>query len=333
MVARPLILAAAAALAAVTSIAPAEAANGVEKEAQGLFVEAMKLMGKKRYAEACEKFAQSQELDPGMGTQFRLAECYEKLGRLASAYEQFVAVADAAKGASKPDREAVARKRAADLEVRVAKLTIAIPPAVASLKDLEVRRDGVVVDKASWGTPIPVDPGDHVVTVKAPGKKPWETKVWAEGASKLLVTLSALEDVAPPVVKAPPRSVVPAIVLGAAGGAGVVAGAVFLGLRAGKISQARKLHDKIAERSGTCVGGGAASFVSDCSALASATGTGDTFGTVSLVGFIAGGVSLAGMAVYLLLPEPKPARPGDAGLRITPVLGAGEGGFVASGRF
>jgi hypothetical protein len=81
------------------------------------------------------------------------------------------------------------------------------------------------------------------------------------------------------------------------------------------------------------VGGGAASFVSDCSALSSATGAGDTFGTVSLVGFIAGGASLAGMAVYLLLPEPKPAPPGDAGLRITPVLGAGEGGFVASGRF
>ena len=53
---------------------------------------------------ACEKLAKSQSLDPGMGTQYRLAECYEKLGRLASAYEQYTAVADAAKAAKKADR-------------------------------------------------------------------------------------------------------------------------------------------------------------------------------------------------------------------------------------
>jgi hypothetical protein len=39
------------------------------------------------------------------------------------------------------------------------------------------------------------------------------------------------------------------------------------------------------------------------------------------------------MAVYLLLPEPKPARPTDTGFRVTPVIGAGEGGLVASGQF
>src|SRR4029079_14056302 len=111
-------------------------AGETEKEAQTLFLDGMKLMGKKQYAEACEKLAKSQTLDPGMGTQFRLAECYEKLGRLASARDQYNSVADAAKAAGKPDREALSRRRAASLEARVAKLTIVIPPTVASLAGL-----------------------------------------------------------------------------------------------------------------------------------------------------------------------------------------------------
>jgi hypothetical protein len=324
-------LAALVALAVAVWSSPALAAGNTE-EAQKSFVEGMQLMGKKRYAEACEKFARSQELDPGMGTQYRLAECYEKLGRLASAYEQFMAVADAAKASGKADREAVARKRAAALEARVAKLTIEIAPAVAALAGVEVRRDGASVDRKLWGTPIPVDPGDHIVTVNAPRKKPWEGKVWAEGTSKLLVSVAALEDVAPPPVPKPaPRSLVPAIVLGAVGGVGLIVGATFVGLRAGKVSDAEALRDEIVADRGNCVGGGTSAFAADCSALSLATSSGDTFGTVSLVGFIAGGAALAGMATYLLLPAPA-ASP-EARLRVSPVIGAGGGGLSVRGTF
>jgi hypothetical protein len=179
-----------------------------------------------------------------------------------------------------------------------------------------------------------VDPGDHIVTVKAPGKKPWETKVWAEESSKLLVSISALEDVAPPPAPPPPpRSIVPVIALGAAGGAGIVAGAIFVGLRAGKVSDAEALRDTIAAKGGACVNGGGSAFATDCSALFSATGTGDTFGTVALVSFIVGGAALGGMAVYLLLPESTSARPATTGMRVLPVIGPGGGGLAASGSF
>ena len=69
-----------------------------------------------------------------MGTQFRLAECYEKLGSIASAYQQYMAVADAAKEANKKDRELVARKRADALEPRIARLTIVIGSALLSCR-------------------------------------------------------------------------------------------------------------------------------------------------------------------------------------------------------
>lgn len=336
-----LLAAAIVAIAVAAPSGPALAAPGAdtdEKKAQELFVEGMRLLNKKRYAEACEKLAESQKLDPGMGTQFRLAECYEKLGRLASAYDQFVAVADAAKEAQKLDRETVARKRAAALEPRVAKLTIEIPKAVAELPGLEVTRDGAPVGKELWGTPIPVDPGDHIVNVRAPGKKPWEGKVWAEGSSKLLVSVAALEDIAKPAPPKPkPRSMIPAIALGAAGGVGVILGVTFVGLRASKASEAQELHDQIQSKSGTCVGGGAGPFVDDCAALASATSTGDTFGTVSLVSFIVGGAALAGMATYLLLPEerpaPAPAPVSSVRVRFSPVVGEGKGGLVVWGAF
>ncbi|UQA56826.1 hypothetical protein [Polyangium aurulentum] len=325
-------LAAIAALAVVAWGSPALAAGNAE-EAQQAFVDGMTLMGKKRYAEACERFARSQQLDPGMGTQYRLAECYEKLGRLASAYEQFIAVAEAARASGKADREAVARKRAAALEAQVAKLTIEIPPAVAALSGLEVRRDGALVDRKLWGTPVPVDPGDHIVTVKAPRKKPWEGKVWAEGTSKLLVSVAALEDSAPLVEEPAPRSLVPAIGLGAVGGVGLIVGVTFVGLRAGKISDANRARNEILLGGGNCVGGGTGELVADCSALSLATSSGDTFGTVSLVGFIAGGAALAGMVTYLLLPAPAPARATEARWHVSPVLGGGQSGFSAWGTF
>jgi hypothetical protein len=331
----------AALVAVVLSAAspPALAAGGKkkEKEAQTYFVEGMTLMGKARYAEACENFAKSQALDPGMGTQYRLAECYEKLGRLASAYEQFMAVADDAAMANKPDRALLAKKRAASLETRVAKLTIEISPAVASLAGLEVRRDGKIVAAPQWGSPIPVDSGDHIVTVTAPKKKAFEKQVWAEGTSKLVVSVAALEEPKRVATKRQGRSKAPAIALGVVGGVGVLLGATFVGLRASSKSDANKLHDKIRTQNGNCVGGGAAEFVTDCRALTSATSDGDTFGTTSLVGFIVGGVALGGMVTYLLLPEParssSSASSANAGLRFSPIVGPGAGGLVASGVF
>jgi hypothetical protein len=293
----------------------ARAAN--PEQAQKLFVEAMDLLKKKQYADACDKLARSLELDPGMGTQFRLAECYEKLGRTASAFTQYTAVAEAAKAANKPDREAVARRRATALEPKVARLTIVIPPSVAALPGVEVIRDGAAVDRPLWGTPVPVDPGDHVVTVRAAGRKPWEGKVWAESGAKLSVAIAALEEErrAPP---PPPRkSMVPVIALGAGGGLGVVLGAVFVGVRSAKMGSASSLHDAISKAGGTCLYGGGTQFGAQCSALHGAASAGDHLGTASIVSFTMGGVALAAMGAYLLLPASalpwaRPARSGDA---------------------
>ena len=327
----------AALLAALAVVAPAPAcfaASPSEKQAQEVFIAAMKLMGNKQYAEACSLLSRSLDLDPGMGTRFRLAECYEKLGRLASACDQYASVANAAALAGKPDREAYARKRSAALEPKVAKLTIVLPPALLALPGLEITRDGTPMDRSLWGTPVPIDPGDHVVTVKAPGKRPYEGKVWAEPAAKLTIAIAALEGV-PDIVAivSAPKSNVPTIALAGTGGLGIVLGAVFTGLRASQSSTAHTLHDKILAARGTCYTGGTQKAAVDCAALASAVSSGDSLGTGAVVAFTLGGAALLGMAAYLIVPAPKVLQTTPAAFRLAPVVTADHLGLTASGTF
>ena len=327
----------AALLAALAVTAPAPlclAASPGEKQAQEVFIAAMKLMANKQYAEACSLLSRSLDLDPGMGTRFRLAECYEKLGRLASACDQYASVANAAALAGKPDREAYARRRSAALESKVAKLTIVLPPALTALPGLEITRDGTPMDRSLWGTPVPIDPGDHVVTVRAPGKRPYDGKVWAEPAAKLTIAVAALEAVPDTVsIVSTPKSDIPTIALAGTGGLGIVLGAVFAGLRASKVSSAHSIHDKILAARGTCYVGGTRKPAAECGALADAASSGDTLGTGAVVAFTFGGAALLGMAAYLIVPAPKVLRTTPGALRLAPTVTADHVGITAWGSF
>ncbi|HKQ70489.1 MAG TPA: hypothetical protein VJT73_14165, partial [Polyangiaceae bacterium] len=142
-----------------------------------------------------------QKLDPGVGTQFHLADCYERLGQTASAWAGFLEVASGAKAMGQVDRERVARERATALQPRLSKMTL-VSSGSSPPPGLEIRRDGTVVGHALWGTAIPVDPGSHSIEATAPGKKPFRTTVQVTGENaSVSVTIPALDDApAPPVV-------------------------------------------------------------------------------------------------------------------------------------
>jgi tetratricopeptide (TPR) repeat protein len=118
--------------------------------AQALFDQGRALMKAKNYAEACPKLAESQRLDPGIGTQFHLADCYENQGKLASAWATFLEVASLAAASNQPDREKAAKNRAARLESRLPRLTIVVP-AASRVPGLQVTRDGVAVPENARG--------------------------------------------------------------------------------------------------------------------------------------------------------------------------------------
>jgi hypothetical protein len=172
--------------------APARAADppkagGDPAAAQALFYEARALMKDGKYAVACPKFEESLRLDYGIGTEFNLADCNEKIGKLATAWSGFLSVAAAAKAQNQAQREKVARERARALEPRLPKLAIDVMTPVPP--GFEVKRDGVVIGSASWGSPVPVDPGSHRIVASASGKQPWEGAVSASEGNVVRITV------------------------------------------------------------------------------------------------------------------------------------------------
>jgi hypothetical protein len=155
----------------LAAAAPSGEAN-TSVAAQSLFDEGKKLMGANDFRRACAKLEESQRLDPALGTLLNLADCWEKSGRLASAWSTFVEVQGLASSAGKTNVEDVARQRAAELAPKLSRLSIDVDGKEAP--GIIVRRDGREVGAVQWGTSIPMDGGIHTVTVTAPARKKWE---------------------------------------------------------------------------------------------------------------------------------------------------------------
>jgi serine/threonine-protein kinase len=185
------------ALLASVGIAPvARAQSAADKAAaEALFDEGKRLREAKRYSEACPKLADSQRLDPAVGTLLNLALCYKEAGQTASAWSTYREAAAQAASARQADREQLARDEASALEPKLTKLVIEVSPEVQKLPGLEIKRDGAVVPQGLWGVPAPVDPGVRSIDVTATGKKPLHMDAKAEGAGATAkVVVSALED-------------------------------------------------------------------------------------------------------------------------------------------
>ena len=123
----------------------------------------------------------------------------------------FLQVAGQARAAKQSDREQVARKRGADLEPKLSRLAIVVPPQ-SEVTGLQVTRDGAPIGRGSWGSGVAVDPGEHVVGASAPGRRNWQMKVVvAKPGATEPVTVPALEAIAavPSASPAAPERVAP----------------------------------------------------------------------------------------------------------------------------
>lgn len=178
--------------------APAPDPNSPAVEAERLFIEAKRLMAESRVIEACHAFEESQRLDPAVGTQFNIADCYERQGSLATAYKQFSDLRDVLARVG-DDRAPQAGARAQALEARLPRVTIRIPWE-KSVGGLLVTRDDETVDRARFGVPEPVNPGVHKIRVQASNKKPFEITVQATEGKTDVVDVPALADVEKQVV-------------------------------------------------------------------------------------------------------------------------------------
>lgn len=175
----------------LSSFAHAQPSAESKAAAEALFDEGKKAMSAGDYASACQKFEQSDALDPAIGTELNLASCYEKAGRTASAWATFRRAAALAKAKKQPDREKLARKRAEELEASLSRLTIVVPDA-ARVPGLVVTRNGSEVGSELYGQPVPLDPGTLTIEAKAPGKIAFSTKVDLSAKASQSVTVPEL---------------------------------------------------------------------------------------------------------------------------------------------
>lgn len=217
----------------VASAAPAAAQDVAASEAQ--FERGLAAMQKGDFAIACPAIEESYRLDPRAGTMFTLAECENQRGRTATAatryedYLSFHARLPPDLQQRQGDRPRLAASQRDALRARAPKLTIVVPgdaPAGAT-----VTRDGIALAAPSWGVALPVDPGEHVVRIEAPGRAPVEQRVTiADGQTQTVeLALGAVVDGAPPGPSGQVTGPTPPPAPGDGGLTGVQTGGLVLG--------------------------------------------------------------------------------------------------------
>lgn len=177
--------------AAVSLLAPSLRAQGApDAVAEALFRDGRALMAEHRYPEACGKLAESQRLDPHIGTLLNLAACRALEGRTATAWAAYSEARAQATRAGRADHETFAAEQLRTLEPRLARVQISAvrPPA-----GLVLSLDGQALEIGALGTPLPVDPGPHRLAASAPGRAPWATSFDAREATTSELTLPALD--------------------------------------------------------------------------------------------------------------------------------------------
>ncbi|HEY1696214.1 MAG TPA: hypothetical protein VGG39_28805 [Polyangiaceae bacterium] len=299
--------------------------------AQVLFEEGRRLMQQRDWNAACPKLAESQRLSPAVGTEFNLADCWEHLGRLASAWDAFIEVVDQTHRRGELDREHAAKQRAELLEPRLGKLVIEVP-ASARAPGLEVRRDGAPVRDSLWGIAVPIDAGEHLVEATAPGRGPWSSSAkTSDGRTATLRVPDLAPGLPPPSpapvtspsstpTPAPPLAPTPAFASAPDHTAAfLVLGAAVLLAGGGALSLFERQSRVDAYNSDPgCPGVNQGAPPAYCQGYVNQAAT---WKTVTIVSFAAAGVALVG-GVALWITAPRPAAAPASSFSCAPGLGS-----------
>ncbi len=130
--------------------------------AEALFRSAQEAAEQGDWVKACDRFEESNRLEPAPGTVLNIGRCREMLGEVASAWKSYGEAAERLPSGDK--RAAFARKRAEALEDRVPYLTLLAPETdeqfSVSVRDVEFA-------SASFGVALPFNPGKMAIVVRS----------------------------------------------------------------------------------------------------------------------------------------------------------------------
>jgi hypothetical protein len=301
-----------AGIVAASSAAAAPARDAAAAET--LFERGRAAVAAQDWEHACAAFEQSEALDPAAGTLLNLGECRVHLGKVASAWQDFV---EALRELPADDeRRSYAEGKIADVAKRVPRLTVLLrdhsPPGTT------VTRNGVEMPAATLGDALPVDPGRVSLVVQAPDHAPASFSVDLEEAETTRI------EVAPgPLL--PAREAAPAVrarsgaqgtwrtigFVGIATGAAALATGAVTGILA--LSRASD-YAAACGPSHACPDGGALDRAHSASADAK------TLGGISTATLAAGGV-LAAAGLAVVITHPSSRESGGSALEIAPAPG------------
>ena len=292
---------------------PAQAAPDPMAAARTQFQQGLALETAGDWAGALALFQQVAAVKLTPQVRFNIALCEEHLGRLAIALGDYRIAASEADAAKAADVAALVEKHQDELRNRIPKVVI---KRGEGGEYASVTLDGISLGSSSVGSELPVDPGPHTITAKAPGYKPFTTSFnMAEKESKTVeLTLEKIIMAADPTADMntgsaatpgnggaekpaepphKPNRLLP-IVVGSVGVASLITSGIFFALRSGTIKD---------------LNNGCGADHNNCPTdLQSTYNKGKTYNTVADVTLGVGIVGVAaGTVLFLLQKKPAPA--------------------------
>ena len=179
-------IAVALAASGTPGLARAQTGDSVAR-AESLFREGRDAMRRHSYVEACDRFRESDSLDPSPGTRLNWAVCDKEVTHLVQALKH-VRWALAHLGADDV-RRPIASQLAAELERRLPRLTVRL--AQPAGLDAKVYLDGEPLPMQGAEQTRAVDPGAHVILVEEPAHDTTNVVVSVEEGENAVRTVSA----------------------------------------------------------------------------------------------------------------------------------------------
>lgn len=309
-----------------------------------------------RYTEALTAFGEAEQKIHAPTFLLMVARCYVQMGRLVDAHAAYQRIVEEKLGRSAPPEfvaaQADAKSEIATLQSRIP--TVEIVGAGTLPEALELTLD----ERAIFlSVPVPRDPGDHTLVVRAPGYHPLTKTIRLVVGAKERIEISRAAFIPLSTAEQPKTGRVPspsvsglsapslssvsippldnvrtAVLVGGwiAAGSGLAAGVVFTLLANGRAGDAEGLRQElIAESNGYAQCPDLNPL--KCAELKDTVLTKVDLSNAAFWSFVAGGAIGAGTLVYgLVTMRPTESRPI---VQVVPLLGTGASGLLVNGTF
>jgi hypothetical protein len=321
------------AIALVFTVSGSVLAGNPEDEdlskARGKFMQATELEQAGNYASALQAFREVAQVRMTPQVRYHIATCEEKLGKLVTAlggYELALTEAEALG----PEFQKEVEDRANALRGRIPKIVI---ERGEGAKAANIELDGVSLGSSSIGVEVPLDPGPHAISAKAPGYEPYSSTIDIAEKDVEKVTITLVKSAEPenasvartdsgqlaPAEPAKHSRLVPYII-GGVGAAALVNAGVFYILQ-------RRTDGDLLDLCGSdhdC-GDDKLSY-KDTQKVNKLNNKLRAYSTITTVSLVTGIVAV-GTATVLILTEPKAAKPKSAWFFAPEAPGANIGGI------